>query len=276
MARRKQEPAYAFAASILRPLLTLTTRRDWRGTDYLPREGGVVVVPNHVSHADPFVVAHYLYDQGRLPRFLAKASLFEVFFVRRILKGAKQIPVYRETREAGHSLRDAVAAIRAGECVVVYAEGTLTRDPRLWPMAGKTGAARIALTTGCPVLPMAAWGPQDLLAPYSKRPHLVPRKTMQVRLGPPVDLSDLSDPSHLEGDEGGTGGTAAAPSAHALHEATERIMAAVTALVEDIRGEQAPPVRVDPREGGRAATGNAHVQYQLNGKRRAPGRKEGR
>ncbi len=264
MARRKQEPAYAFAASILRPLLTLTTRRDWRGTDYLPREGGVVVVPNHVSHADPLVVAHYLYDQGRLPRFLAKASLFDVFFVRRILKGAKQIPVYRETHEAGHSLRDAVAAVRAGECVVVYAEGTLTRDPRLWPMAGKTGAARIALTTGCPVLPMAAWGPQDLLAPYSKRPHLVPRKTMQVRLGPPVDLSDL------EPDPG------VAPSSQALHEATERIMAAVTALVEDIRGEQAPPVRVDPREGGRAGTGNAHVQYQLDGKRRAPGRKEGR
>ena len=67
-----------------------------------------------------------------------------------------------------------------------------------------------------------------------------------------------------------------APSSQALHEATERIMAAVTALVEDIRGEQAPPVRVDPREGGRAGTGNAHVQYQLDGKRRAPGRKEGR
>ena len=82
--------------------------------------------------------------------------------------------------------------MRGGECVVVYAEGTLTRDPDLWPMAGKTGAARIALATGCPVLPMAAWGPQDLLAPYGKRPHLLGRATMQVTVGPPVDLADLS------------------------------------------------------------------------------------
>lgn len=254
VARRKLEPWYAFAAGIIRPLLITFTRRDWRGQGELPPEGGVVVVPNHISHVDPFVVAHFLYDQGRPPRFLAKASLFSVFFVRRVLRGARQIPVYRETHEAGDSLRDAVAAVRAGECVVVYAEGTLTRDPQLWPMAGKTGAARIALTTGCPVLPMAAWGPHQLLAPYSKHPHLFPRATMEVRLGPAVDLADLQS---------------GPVTSQALHAATDRIMDAVTALLEDIRGEKAPAVRLDPRDDdGVASIGNPHVRYQLGGRRR--------
>jgi 1-acyl-sn-glycerol-3-phosphate acyltransferase len=258
--RRKQEPWYAFAALILRPLLTVFTRREWSGAAHLPTEGGVVVVPNHVSHVDPLVVAHFLYEQGRLPRFLAKASLFSVFFIRRVFRGAKQIPVYRETSGAGSSLRDAIAAVRAGECVVVYAEGTLTRDPHLWPMAGKTGAARIALTTGCPVLPLAAWGPQEILAPYSKRPHLLPRKTMQVRLGPPVELDDL---------------LALPITAESLHEATDRIMNAVTALLEDIRGERAPATRLDPRAEGVAATGDAHVRYDLGAKRRTQSRGQG-
>lgn len=55
--------------------------------------------------------------------------------------------------------------IGQGELIGIYPEGTLTRDPNLWPMTGKTGAARIALTTGCPVIPVAQWGPQELLAP---------------------------------------------------------------------------------------------------------------
>jgi len=256
VARRRIEPWYAFAAAVLRPLLVLVTKRDWRGASNLPPEGGVVVVPNHISHVDPLVVAHFLFDQGRLPRFLAKASLFSVFFVSRVVRGARQIPVYRETADAGASLRDAVAAVRAGELVVVYAEGTITRDPQLWPMAGKTGAARIALTTGCPVLPLAAWGPQEMLAPYSKRLHLVPRVTMQVTLGPPVDLSDLQGQPL---------------TAQTLHEATDRIMDALTHLVEDLRDQSAPATRVDPRDGQIAATGDAHVHYEVGGRPRRRG-----
>ena len=258
MARRRIEPWYAFAVALLRPLLMVATKRDWRGAENLPHEGGVVVVPNHISHVDPLVVAHYLFDQGRLPRFLAKASLFSVFFLRRVVRGARQIPVYRETTEAGSSLRDAVAAIRAGELVVVYAEGTLTRDPQLWPMAGKTGAARIALTTRCPVLPLATWGPQELLAPYSKRPHLLPRVTMQVTLGPPVDLDDLQGQPL---------------TAQTLREATDRIMDAVTVLVEELRGQSAPAARLDPRDGEVSATGNAHVHYEVGGRPPRAGRR---
>ena len=261
MAPRTQEPWYRFAAAVLRPVLTAVTRRVWTGQENLPASGGCVVVPNHLSHADPLVVAHYLYDNGRLPRFLAKASLFDVFFVRRVLRGARQIPVYRESREAGDAYREAVAAVRRGECVVVYAEGTLTRDPDLWPMAGKTGAARIGLETGCPVLPMAAWGPQDLLAPYGRVPHLLGRTTVEVTVGPPVDLSDLTSSS-------------GAPDPQTLRVATDRIMAAVTDLVARLRDEPAPATRLDPRAADVASTGDAHVVYHLDRQRARRGARD--
>ncbi len=263
MAKRDQEPWYAFAAAVLRPVMFAVTRREWTHAERLPADGGLVVVPNHLSHADPLVVAHYLNDNGRRPRFMAKASLFEVFFVRRVLRGARQIPVYRESRDAGDAYRGAVDSVRSGECVVVYAEGTLTRDPRLWPMEGKTGAARIALATGCPVLPLANWGAQDLIAPYGRRPHLWPRPLVQVTLGEPVDLSDLLG---LE------------PTPAVLRQATDRIMDALTVLLAELRGEPAPGQRLDPRGSDLATTGNAHVAYQLDRRRRRrmrSGRRDG-
>ena len=248
--RRTQEPWYRFAAGILRPLMMLVTRREWTGTENLPATGGVVVVPNHISHSDPLVVAHYLYDNGRLPRFLAKASLFHIVFVRRVLRGARQIPVYRESREAGDAYREAVDAVLRGECVVVYAEGTLTRDPDLWPMAGKTGAARIALETGCPVLPMAAWGPQDLLAPYGKVPHLLARTTMQVTWDRRSRSTTCAGRAHPTPPRSGRPPT--------------RIMAAVTELVAGLRDEPAPATLLDPRAAEISTTGDAHVVYHLD------------
>lgn len=232
-ARAASGPAgfwYRLAVVILKPPLTVLTRRDWRGWEHLPETGGAVVVTNHISHVDPVTFAHFLYDAGRLPRFLAKSSLFEVFFVRSVLRGAKQIPVYRESGNASMAYAAAVEAVRAGELVVIYPEATLTRDPGLWPMVGKTGAARVALETGAPLVPVAQWGPHELLPPYARTPRLVPRATMHVHAGPPVDLDDLRG-RELDGP--------------LLHEAAERVAAAVTRLLEGIRGEQAPPVRFD-------------------------------
>lgn len=241
--RRRRGPAgfwYRFAVAVLRPPFMVLTRRDWRGAEHLP-DGGAVVVVNHVSHVDPIVFAHFLYDNGRLPRFLAKDSVFGVPFVGTVLRGAKQIPVFRESGSASQSFSAAVEAVRAGELVAIYPEATLTRDPDLWPMVGKTGAARVALETGAPVVPVAQWGPQEMLPPYAKRPHLLPRKTMHVWAGPPVDLADL----------------AGRPvDAALLQEVTERIMAAITDLLSQMRGEPAPAVRFDPRRSGLPRTGN--------------------
>src|SRR5215218_5331574 len=232
---------YRLAAVILRPPMMVLTKRDWRGMEHVPATGGVIVVTNHVSHVDPIAFAHFLFDHGRLPRFLAKEGLFRVFFVGQVLRGAKQIPVYRETTDASRAFSAAVDAVRRGECVAIYPEATLTRDPDEWPMVGKTGAARVALETGAPVVPIAQWGPQDLLPPYAKRPDLFPRKTMHLRAGPPVDLSDLEG-QPIDGP--------------LLREVTERLMAAITTLLEEIRGEQAPPTRFDVRSSELPRTGD--------------------
>ena len=227
--------------SILRPLLMVLTKRDWRGAENLPETGGFVAVPNHLSYTDPLIFAHYMHDNGRPPFFLGKEGVFRVPVVGAILRGAQQIPVYRNSGQAADAFRAAVAAVEEGKCVGVYPEGTLTRDPDLWPMVGKTGAARIALSTRCPVIPVAQWGPQELLEPYGRKVRLFPRKTMHVSAGPPVDLADLYDQP---------------VTSALLREATARIMTALTAQLELLRGEKAPLERFDSRRHGLPQTGN--------------------
>jgi 1-acyl-sn-glycerol-3-phosphate acyltransferase len=117
----------------------------------------------------------------------------------------------------------------------VYPEGTITKDPGEWPMVGKTGAARIALATGRPVLPMAQWGATEVMRPYRQELRLLPRKTMHVSVGEPVDLSDFAD----------------RPMDHdTLEEATDRIMDALSAELAKIRGGEPPAHRFVPEHHG--------------------------
>jgi len=233
----KLGPGYRIAVFLLWPLMTWFTKRDWRGMENLNADaGGIIVAGNHISWFDPLVISHALWENDRPPRFLAKESVFRVPIVGAIIRSAGQIPVYRETREAIAAVRDAVTAIEAGECVVVYPEGTITKDPDLWPMVGKTGAARIALATGRPLIPVAQWGACDVIGPYKKEFRLLPRKTMRVWAGEPVDLSDL----------------AGRPLDHAtLNIATDRIVQAITELLEGIRDEKAPVERYSPAKARR-------------------------
>ncbi|MPZ60116.1 MAG: 1-acyl-sn-glycerol-3-phosphate acyltransferase [Propionibacteriales bacterium] len=241
MPKPKRGWAITLCVAVLKPLLTVFTRRDWRDVDKIPATGGCVLVVNHVSHVDPMTYAHFVYDAGRIPRYLAKAAVFEVPVVGRVIASGGQIPVYRQSRDASHAFSAAVEAVGRGEAVIVHPEGTITRDPDLWPMVGKTGAARIALATGCPVVPTAHWGPQEILWPYTKKPRLLPRKTVHVLAGDPVDLDDLRDKPLTP---------------EVLHEATDRIMAAITALLERIRGASAPDVRFDPKAHDTPEIGN--------------------
>lgn len=242
--RALQQPqgwAYAVVAGIVRPVLTVSTKRDWIDGDKVPATGGCVVVMNHISHIDPLALGHFLYDHGRLVRYLAKEAIFRTPVLKTIAAGAGQIPVYRETDRAGGAFDAAVAAVEAGECVGIYPEGTITKDPEGWPMRGKTGAARIALATGAPVIPIGQWGAHKLLAPYTKVPHVVPRAHLQLKVGDPVDLSDLVGQQR---------------QTSAINEATDRIMSAIVSLVEDLRGEKAPEQRFDPRKAGVSEIGN--------------------
>ena len=240
--RGRLGPWYRFAIALLKPPCLLLWRREVSGLEHVPSSGGIIIAANHISHLDPIALCdHVLYDLGRAPRFMAKSTLFTGNgLVARVMRGADQIPVYRHTSDASKALDAAVTALDRGETVVLYPEGTVTRDPDKWPMAGRTGVARLALLSGAPVLPLAQWGAQEILDSYrSKGFHPFPRRTMRFRYGPPVDLSSY----------------AGAPlSAEVLRSATERVMDAITAELEVVRGESAPEHRMEHRRSAPADT----------------------
>lgn len=222
---------YRLAILVVQPLLYIFTKRDWRGREHIPREGGLIIAVNHISHVDPFTLAHYLYRTSRIPRFLAKSELWSTPFVKWVMAGAGQIPVHRRTADASLALKDAVAAIERGECLVVYPEGTTTKDPSYWPMVPKTGVARLALMTGAPVVPLGQWGAQEIYG-QDRKLHLLPRHMVRMEAAAPVDLSAF---------------TGKPLSGEVLHGATDAIMTEVRRLVGELRGETPPAVAFDPK-----------------------------
>jgi 1-acyl-sn-glycerol-3-phosphate acyltransferase len=216
-----------FAVTLVKPTMIVMSRPDWRGMENIPATGPVIIVANHMSHADPLALAHYVYDAGRWPQYLAKASVFRIPVVGPILRWVAQIPVERGTVDARRALDSAVAAIEAGGCVLIYPEGTTTKEPDLWPMRGKTGAARLWLATRAPVVPVAMWGPEKLFDPRTHKLHPKPRTPVTVVAGPPLDLSRW---------DGANASTAT------LAEITEFFMLTLRDMLVQIRGGTAPPL----------------------------------
>jgi 1-acyl-sn-glycerol-3-phosphate acyltransferase len=224
------------SVAILRPLLFVLLKRDWKGRENIPRDGGVIIAANHLSWSDPLALAHFVYEGGRYPVYLAKGGLFDVKVLGPILRKLGQVPVHRDRADAALALRDAEEGLNAGECLMFYPESTVTRDPELWPMTGKTGAARLALATGAKVVPVAHWG-AHILWPYgTKKFRPFPRKIMHVVAGPPVDLSKY-DGQQL--------------NAKTLDAATTDIMHAIADLLGELRGERPPEKLYDHRQATR-------------------------
>jgi 1-acyl-sn-glycerol-3-phosphate acyltransferase len=221
---------FVIVAGIVRPVMNLLMNKKWEGLEKLPA-GGFIAAPNHCTEIDPLVIGHLLYNQKRMPHFLAKGGLFKVPVVGAVLRATKQIPVERSTAGANRSLNVAKEVVAEGGAIIIYPEGTLTRDPDLWPMKGHTGAARMALESGIPVVPMAHWGAHQVFPRYAKRFHLFPRRTSRVIVGDPVDLSAF---------EGRPLDKAT------LAAATAVIMDAITGLLATLRSEQPPAERWDP------------------------------
>jgi 1-acyl-sn-glycerol-3-phosphate acyltransferase len=214
-----------FTAAIFYPATALMARRRNEDAERIPRTGGALIVMNHVSHLDPVYDAVFTRKQGRVPRFLAKHSLWNVPVLGSVLRGARQIPVYRGSADAQQSLRAAHAALEEGLLVIIYPEGTITRDPDGWPMASRTGVARLALEHDVPVLPVARWGTRELYDHYHKKFRPFPRKTVVTKVGKPVDLSAYRSQPH---------------NIALLREVTDVLMNEVKGLLADIRDEQAP------------------------------------
>ena len=232
---------FRFGAGLIKPLLNLIAKRDWRGVENLPKSGAAIAVCNHISYVDPLLFTHFLYDNGRAVRYLGKASLFKMPIIGRVLLGAGQIPVERESSVASHSLQHAIAFLKSGHLLGVYPEGTLTRDANYWPMKAKTGIARLAILTQVPVIPCAQWGAQEILPAYSKKLKLFPRTKVVVVAGAPLEFSKWYD---------------RAEDPIALEEATAYVMSAITKLLEEIRGKTAPVEIFDPRKSDLPRTGN--------------------
>ena len=231
---------FALLAGVARPLMNVVVGKEWHGLEKLPRDEGFIVVPNHCTEIDPIVVGHMLYNQNIMPHFLAKDGLFRTPVLGAALRGAKQIPVERSGAGAGKSLIAAQEVLDDGGAVVIYPEGTLTRDPELWPMKGRTGAARLALGTGAKVVPVVHWGAQEAFPRYAKSFKIFPRKKVHVVVGDPIDLGAFA------------GSTADKATLEAM---TDVIMKAITAMLEDLRGEKAPAELWDPSAHQQASHG---------------------
>ncbi|WP_019179179.1 lysophospholipid acyltransferase family protein [Microbacterium yannicii] len=230
-------------AAIVVPLFGLLARVEIVGGDKLPREGAYVLAPNHMSEIDPLVVAVAVWRLGRAPRFMAKESLFRVPVLGWVLRRTGMVPVARASSGSGakQTLESAQELVRLGRGVIVYPEGSLTRDPDLWPMRGKTGAVRLATAGALPVIPVAHWGSQQILPRYGKLRLWPLRRRVRVIFGDAIDVNAL---------EGAAAGQPAG-----LVAATDQVMAAIAGLLAELRGATAPPQRWNPAAHGQEETG---------------------
>lgn len=236
---------FKFWTKVLIPVMRACMKREWRGGENIPQTGRVIVAGNHLSYLDVLVLTHFLYKNGRAPRYLGKSGVFKVPVVGKVLLAAGQIPVERETGDARKAVDHAKILLEKGHLLGVYPEGTLTRDDDLWPMVAKTGCARLALLTDTPVIPIAQWGSQKVIPRYTNRIKIFPRQTIQMRAGKPVDLSRWKG-KHED--------------PQALIEATAEIMRVITEMLEEIRGEKRPAVIFDPHTSTLPRTGNFKKQ----------------
>jgi 1-acyl-sn-glycerol-3-phosphate acyltransferase len=210
-----------FAVLIVYPIVGVFYRPRWRHLERIPETGGVIIAVNHISQMDTLVVARLTWQSGRVPRFLTKNTLFDQAVLGTIMRGCRQIPVYRGTSDASKSLQDAVAALEAGEAIVIYPEGTTTKDPAQWPMQAKTGIARLALLAPhIPIVPVGQWGVQKA----GKRRF---RPRVEASVGKPLDLS------RYHGIE---------PTSETLREITDVVMTAIRDEVATLREESPPTV----------------------------------
>jgi 1-acyl-sn-glycerol-3-phosphate acyltransferase len=214
---RPAEPWMRLAETVTLPPIALWFRWRFEGLSHIPAQGPVLVACNHISYLDPLAHGYFVEKARRRPRFLAKVELYKNPILRAVLRGAKQIPVRRGSGERA-PVEAALAALRAGEVVMVYPEATVTRNEDFSPMQGKTGIARLALASGVPVVPLAVWGTQRVWQ-RGKR-SLRFGRPIWVKAGPPMDFS-------VQGD------SPARPEV--LRTVTDEVMSEVSVLMDDLR-----------------------------------------
>lgn len=240
---RTRPSVFWLLGGLVVPLVSIFAKIEIEGDEHLPEKGAYVLAPNHYSNFDPLVVAVIVWRLGRAPRFMAKESLFRVPVLGAAMRATGMVPVSRGSSAAAarDTIRSSETLVEHGRGVIVYPEGTLTRDPGLWPMRGKTGAVRLALAAGdIPLIPMAHWGVQEIMPRYGKLRLWPLRRRVRVLFGPPIDLapyrSDVPQPS-------------------TLMRATDVVMDRIAGLLGTLRGEKPPAERWNPSVHGQNETG---------------------
>jgi 1-acyl-sn-glycerol-3-phosphate acyltransferase len=220
---------------VFRAIITLRIRPG----SALPQTGPFILSPNHYSEADPVVMGVATWRLGRIPRFLAKASLFRVPVLGSYLRRAGHIPVERGAHTTTlEPLEATKRLVEKGQGVIIYPEGTLTEDPDLWPMSGKTGAVRMALEGNIPLYPAAHWGTHSFMGRYEARIRLFPRPHIDVVVGPELNLDRYRN---------------APITRELLQDATDDLMKEISRLVGELRGQK-PPAGVPAPAGQRERT----------------------
>jgi 1-acyl-sn-glycerol-3-phosphate acyltransferase len=205
--------------TVLRPPLQLWFNWHLEGVDRIPAEGALIVAGNHLSYLDPLAHGYFVDKAGRRARFLAKQELFDKPIVGNVLRGSGQIPVRRGGGDPS-SLEDAKRALGEGEVVVIYPEGTTTTtNSDFSPGRGKTGAVRLALATGVPILPVATWGGQYVWR-KDGRQSLAFGRPIWLRAGEPLDLG-----AHAGADD----------DPATVRALTDEVMGELSSLVADLR-----------------------------------------
>lgn len=232
-------------ANSIRLLIRLIGRVKVTGGEKIGH-GPVILAPYHASKIDPLVVAVAIWNQRVLPHFLAKYSLFGGF-VGRALVTMGQIPVLRASTKAGDSLIHAKRALAAGQTVVIYPQGTLTKDPELWPQLAKTGVSRLSIETGVPVIPVAHWGLDEVMPVHSKRIRPRPRHDVRVVFGDPLH-PPTRDVLH-------------ATSSTLSRGFADRVTAGIAEGVADLRGVELPQRFRDTIDSWDAAHGSRAAEW---------------
>lgn len=228
--RKGPGPWWRLAQVVILPLFSAFVTMRIAPSSALPQSGPFIVAPNHYSEIDPVVMGVAVWRLGRTPRFLAKASLFRVPLLGFYLRKTGQIPVERDSG-ASAAIDAAHRLMEQGQGVIVYPEGTLTREPNLWPMRGKSGAVRMALEANIPLYPAAHWGTQNLMPRYGKKITLRPRPHIDVVVGEPMDLSEHSGKPVTK---------------ELVDTLTDQLMQRISSLLGQLRAESPPATVFQP------------------------------
>lgn len=163
------------------------------GIEHIPTSGPAVIATNHVGYMDFVFVGTAARERKRLVRFLSKSEIFKHKIAGPLMRGMKHIPVDRFGR-ASQAIDDSVAALQSGEIIGMFPESTISRS--FVPAAGKTGAARMAMAAGAPLIPGAVWGSQRILT--KGRPKNFQRDVViTVAMGEPVPYEPDDDPEKV-------------------------------------------------------------------------------